>query len=193
MIHMPHRSVTRFFVPLLDVLLLLFCVFLLMPMATEESGAARESAEDQNARIASLEAMLSERTRDLQQYEQIDPDVKKYATLKDYAKLQEEFDRLQQEKVNFLKKHLIVRVLDINGENGELTYFDPKIAEDDKRNIKIDSARAAKDLIDRLTKEAGDREQYFQFLLPRNSGYPTRSDREKYQQWFESVAHSLKK
>ena len=31
MIHMPHRSVTRFFVPLIDVLLLLFCIFLLMP------------------------------------------------------------------------------------------------------------------------------------------------------------------
>ena len=30
-IHMPHRSVTRFFIPLIDVLILLFCIFLLMP------------------------------------------------------------------------------------------------------------------------------------------------------------------
>ena len=32
MIHMPHRSVTRFFIPLIDVLLLMFGIFLLMPM-----------------------------------------------------------------------------------------------------------------------------------------------------------------
>ena len=31
MIQPPHRSVTRFFIPLIDVLTLLFCIFLLMP------------------------------------------------------------------------------------------------------------------------------------------------------------------
>ena len=31
MIERPKRSVTRFFVPLIDVLILLFCIFLLMP------------------------------------------------------------------------------------------------------------------------------------------------------------------
>ena len=30
MIKMPHRNVTRFFIPLIDVLILLFCIFLLM-------------------------------------------------------------------------------------------------------------------------------------------------------------------
>jgi hypothetical protein len=33
MLKMPQRSVTRFFIPLIDVLTLLFCVFLIMPMA----------------------------------------------------------------------------------------------------------------------------------------------------------------
>ena len=32
MIQMPRRSVTRFFIPLIDVLILLFCIFLLMPL-----------------------------------------------------------------------------------------------------------------------------------------------------------------
>ena len=32
MIQMPRRSVTRFFIPLIDVMTLLFCIFLLMPM-----------------------------------------------------------------------------------------------------------------------------------------------------------------
>jgi hypothetical protein len=32
MIQLPRRSVTRFFIPLIDVLILLFCIFLLMPL-----------------------------------------------------------------------------------------------------------------------------------------------------------------
>ncbi|MEN9673721.1 MAG: hypothetical protein RL553_1986, partial [Planctomycetota bacterium] len=32
MIQLPKRSVTRFFIPLIDVLILLFCVFLFLPM-----------------------------------------------------------------------------------------------------------------------------------------------------------------
>ena len=45
MIEMPHRSITRFFVPMIDVLTLLFCIYLLMPIvqdpATGESDVAR--------------------------------------------------------------------------------------------------------------------------------------------------------
>ena len=33
MIRLPQRSVTRFFIPLIDVLTLLFCIFLVMPLA----------------------------------------------------------------------------------------------------------------------------------------------------------------
>src|SRR5207245_9644794 len=43
MIQFPRRSVTRFFIPLIDVLTLLFCIFLLMPMI-KETGEAQESA-----------------------------------------------------------------------------------------------------------------------------------------------------
>ena len=47
MIQMPHRSVTRFFIPLIDVLLLLFCIFLLMPLANEdELDDQREAASN---------------------------------------------------------------------------------------------------------------------------------------------------
>ena len=35
MIGTPKRSVTRFFIPLIDVLILLFCIFLLMPAFNE--------------------------------------------------------------------------------------------------------------------------------------------------------------
>ena len=38
MIEMPRRSVTRFFIPMIDVLTLLFCIYLLMPMVSEADG-----------------------------------------------------------------------------------------------------------------------------------------------------------
>src|SRR5215470_1045103 len=47
MIEMPHRSITRFFVPMIDVLTLLFCIYLLMPMVSEsdEMGQPRPKTE----------------------------------------------------------------------------------------------------------------------------------------------------
>ncbi len=47
MIRLPHRSVTRFFIPLIDVLTLLFCTFLLLPIfkaAAENQAGAEASA-----------------------------------------------------------------------------------------------------------------------------------------------------
>ena len=38
MIKRPHRSVTRFFIPMIDVLILLFCIFLLMPFVSQGSN-----------------------------------------------------------------------------------------------------------------------------------------------------------
>ena len=37
MIEMPSRSITRFFIPMIDVLTLLFCIYLLMPMVSERA------------------------------------------------------------------------------------------------------------------------------------------------------------
>ena len=39
MIHLPRRSVTRFFIPMIDVLTLLFCVFLLLPVFQQSQSA----------------------------------------------------------------------------------------------------------------------------------------------------------
>ena len=38
MIQLPHRAVTRFFIPLIDVLILLFCIFLLLPFVSKQDG-----------------------------------------------------------------------------------------------------------------------------------------------------------
>ena len=37
MIRMPQRSVTRFFIPLIDVLTLMFCIYLLLPIVETPS------------------------------------------------------------------------------------------------------------------------------------------------------------
>jgi hypothetical protein len=42
----PRRSVTRFFVPMIDVLTLLFCIFLLMPYVKPEAPAGPAGADD---------------------------------------------------------------------------------------------------------------------------------------------------
>jgi hypothetical protein len=56
MIKPPHRSVTRFFIPLIDVLTLLFCIFLVMPQTKEAVEAARAEGRTPDARVAQLEA-----------------------------------------------------------------------------------------------------------------------------------------
>ena len=66
MLEMPCRSVTRFFIPLIDVLILLFCIFLMMPAvkrtAEAEVGATAPSQEKQ--------AELERREQAVQQKEQ---------------------------------------------------------------------------------------------------------------------------
>jgi hypothetical protein len=76
MIEMPHRSVTRFFIPLIDVLTLLFCIYLLMPVvgpdATEgatkgdpalEITRLRNEREELRAEIARLKQRTPESPR----------------------------------------------------------------------------------------------------------------------------------
>ncbi|HMF11926.1 MAG TPA: hypothetical protein VKE94_06450, partial [Gemmataceae bacterium] len=57
MIKLPRRSVTRFFIPLIDVLLLLFCIFLLMPLV--KGGSETQGDE--------VDAVRPERVRKLEE------------------------------------------------------------------------------------------------------------------------------
>jgi len=62
MIRPPKRAVTRFFIPLIDVLILLFCIFLLMPFVEKGATSGRLTpgeAEALRRRIAQLEEMLA--------------------------------------------------------------------------------------------------------------------------------------
>lgn len=184
MIRMPRRSVTRFFIPLIDVLLLLFCIFLLMPLFGEESKSHAD-ADELEDRVLSLEKEVQLRKQDLLKFENVQTE------LLDLIKLQDELDRLRKEKIQALQKRILIRVLDIDDKTGELSYFDPSDLEQPIQKIPHKDAAAA--LIARHKKEVPDREQFYQFYLPRGSGFPTRAQAEAYQTWFESVANSFHK
>jgi hypothetical protein len=85
MIKPPRRAVTRFFIPLIDVLILLFCIFLLMPFVEKGAASGRLTPGEAQAlreRIAQLEQYVNdlERTRPtpdtIQRLEQELADVK---------------------------------------------------------------------------------------------------------------------
>ena len=71
MIEMPQRSVTRFFIPLIDVLTLLFCIYLLMPVVEGTGEPAKDSAADARGALGEKErlelAALRQKVKDLEQ------------------------------------------------------------------------------------------------------------------------------
>jgi hypothetical protein len=171
MIQMPQRSVTRFFIPLIDVLTLLFCIYLLMPLARnpdeDMSGSERQALED---RLRDLQTELRQKANEGDEI----PD-----------QLRQDIEKLRTEKVRALQQRLSVRVLEIDEETGKLYYRDPD-------RIEIPDQAAAQELIDRdqRQKGVGQKELYYLILYPRerNSGYPTREQRSRYDRWFQGVA-----
>jgi hypothetical protein len=190
MIQMPHRSVTRFFIPLIDVLLLLFSIFLLMPAfkgaeGNSEEGQAKMSAEDQAEYIETLKKQLEKLEKDLKEFEKV------REPMRELQKLRAELKRLQLEKEQALKRPTFVRVIDIDGKTGKLSFYDP--ANFDNPKFAIPDQKAAAELIARHKKEAGKRLLYYQFLFPRQeSGRPTQAQELEYRRWFAEVPNSLK-
>jgi hypothetical protein len=172
MIEMPRRSVTRFFIPLIDVLTLMFCIFLLMPMvkpAEERTGFAQAAREE---RIRQLEAEL----------ERLKKQGKGLS-----ASQEEELKKLREELAKTLQQRLVIRVLQIDPQTGRLFCYD-----EGKRKRFIDSRRAADDLIAADRRSQGsNHDMYYLILYPRdvNSVYPLREDRERFEQWFAGVPH----
>ncbi len=170
MIHLPKRSVTRFFIPLIDVMILLFCIFLLMPLvkATEENAPDNEVARDQ--RLRELEEEVERWRRQAGETPQ---------------NVREELERLRQEKLKVLQERLVIRVLEIDAATGRLYYYDPE-------RVEIDGQARARQLteLDR-GRQAGKSEVYYLILYPRDpaSPFPHRGQRERYNRWFEDVAH----
>ncbi len=167
MIQLPQRSVTRFFIPLIDVLTLLFCIFLVLPLAKEP--------DDVSADVAALEDRLRQKEEELEQIRASGRDLPR--------ELRDEIEKLRQEKGKALQKRLAVRVLEIAGDTGKLYYRDPEL-------IPIPDEAAAHALIESDRRKLGQKELYYLILYPRSRGstYPTVAQREQYDRWFKGVA-----
>jgi hypothetical protein len=185
MIQMPRRSITRFFIPLIDVLILLFCIFLLLEYnAGSKFDQQSVDVEMQAITTQSLQEALIRTTKENEQFQEDRPQ------LQELAKLREENERLKAANQMNLQDRTFIRVIDIESKDGTLTFRDENDA--DQPAIKIGDAKAAQALIDRHTKEAQGRELYYYFMPPRPfQGYPTAKQHRQYREWFGKVASSL--
>jgi DNA repair exonuclease SbcCD ATPase subunit len=177
--------VTRFFIPLIDVLILLFCIFLLMEFNSEsEKGEQGEVISDQVESIDSLQAELSRRTKELQKFEELRP------KLEEMDAILKELESLRKANQESLQQRTYFRVIDMERSDGSISYYDETSA--DQPIIKIADEKAARVLIERHQKEAKGREVYYYFMLPRKiGGFPTKGQIRQYKGWFSKVANSL--
>jgi uncharacterized protein YceH (UPF0502 family) len=167
MIQLPRRSVTRFFIPLIDVLTLLFCIFLLMPVVKATGEGDEVAGREPAAKAVTPSADDGDLTRRLEQARQ-------------------ELERLRKEQIETLQQRLAIQVLEIDPKTGRLYYYDGP------DRVEIASAHEAGRLIDRQKREAGGRELYYLFLFPRQvTGYPEERQVKEYERWFAGVAHGF--
>ena len=168
MIRPPRRSVTRFFIPMIDVLTLLFCIFLLMPFV--KSAGEGEGIGD--ATTPKVEAPPG--------------DAKDLA--KKVDQLQIELDRVMKERAETIEK-LLIRTLEIGKDDGRLYYLTGSGRDE------IRSQEEATSLINSHRKDArrlAGRELYYLFLYPRApSPFPTEEQIIRYQKWFHGVPHGF--
>ena len=169
MIVPPRRSVTRFFIPLIDVLILLFAIFLLMPFVSGPS-----SAEPSPEIKAEPEKPLPTEVKTLQEM------------------LKEErmrVERLEKERQAKLTDRLVVRVLETDPNSGVLFHYDP-----DRQEIRsqADAERYIFREKNRALKGGIPKDLFFLILLPRRpTGFPTGAQRDEINNWFRDVPHGF--
>lgn len=182
MIEMPRRSVTRFFIPLIDVLTLLFCIYLLMPIIKP-----REEGEGDTPAETPLTAAERQELRQLRAQQKTVAELERMQ--RELKSLQEQLAKLRLENLDTLQKRLAIRVLEI-GADGKLYYYDARRSQDRRTEVTANNVAA---LIRNQKQQAGGNELYFLILYPRiTSGFPVfplRSQREEYDHWFAGVAH----
>lgn len=171
MIQLPRRSVTRFFIPLIDVLTLLFCIYLLMPLVKKPG---EPYSPEQPGPIPGTPPGVEK-----------EPEKEKTETPKLLEEERLELEKLRKEKIETLKQRLSIQVLEIDGKDGRLYVRGPQALE-------IASQADALDLIDQHQRKAEQRALYYLFLYPtKASGYPEEGQIQKYKRWFAGVASNL--
>jgi hypothetical protein len=177
MIEVPHRSVTRFFIPMIDVLTLLFCMFLLLPIMRENESLSGEPGEEP-ATPEEQKKEIAGRRKELEELRQ------------DQRRAMAVLDELAEKRRGLIQQNVMIRLLYVSPKDGSLAFFDPTAAV--PTPVKIDSAVAAAALIERHRKEAGWRDVFYIFQEPRDTKgqvapYPTLAQENAYKAWFKSV------
>ena len=166
----PRRAVTRFLIPFIDVLILLFCIFLLMPFVSRpDAGPPDPDAVDAGATGPRSPDDLRQQVLDLQ--------------LK-LEQARQEAAALRKEAANPANR-LSVRVLEIDPASGKLFAFDPEAADP---RVEVAAQADAQRLIDQQKRVAGGKDVFFLILYPRQpSGFPTQPQVDTYRRWFQAV------
>jgi hypothetical protein len=176
MIQLPRRSVTRFFIPLIDVLTLLFCIFLLMPLIKSAGeGQDQSSSPSDRSESNALGGSGSQAPKSSESLE-----------LENARRARQDLEQLQKEKIETLQQRLFIRVLEIDADTGKL------FSQQGDDRLEIANQDEALKLIAQHRQEAGKRELYYLFLYPRRlTGFPEEGQIKRYETWFRGVAHGL--
>lgn len=161
MIQLPKRSVTRFFIPLIDVLILLFCVFLFLPMVGQ--GDTPDST-------------LKASTDTIEKSKIADPTTQ----------LLKEIEKLRAERTEAFKGGVFSRVLEIDSATGGLFYRNP-----DKCYLKNKDDLSSLINQDKLSSMGREIFYMVLFPRDLDSSYPTRGQRENYERWLNGIVWSF--
>jgi hypothetical protein len=170
MIHMPRRSVTRFFIPMIDVLTVLFCMFLLMPIIRENASLSQEEA-DAKLNPDELRKEIQDLLGDQDRAREL------------LADLEKRWKQLRQEM-------LYVKVIDVSPANGSLSFFDT--SKPSQAPLPITSLEIARALIEKHKKEAAPLRLVYMFTRPYDPAYPHTLQPDQllmttYRNWFDGV------
>jgi hypothetical protein len=167
MLDMPRRNVTRFFIPLIDVLTLLFGAFLVMPLAQPATEEGRTIPEGGHM---TYEELLREH-RD---------------NSKRIRELEAELDPLKQMLNKPIQERAAIRILEIDDRTGKLYYRDQG-----PDRIEVANQADAQALIehDRAEARERNRELLYVILYPRDrtSSFPLIGQLANYRAWFSKV------
>ncbi len=177
MISLPKRAVTRFFIPLIDVLILLFCIFLLMPYVEKGAlGGARLTAGEADKLKRRIEELQSKLEK-----------AEKYRETPEELKLQiaDLKKRLRANPVDLLK----TRTLQIAESDGSL-FYQKTTPDSGLVRIRLDSDKARQLVADDRKPPFRQNEQKLVYFIvrPQNKSlFPKESQVIEYERWFKEL------
>lgn len=184
MIKPPRRAVTRFFVPLIDVLILLFCIFLLMPFAEKEAGSGKLSPGE--AKV--LRDELDELRRRLANMSS-SPESVENLKMQIAQLLEREAQRKNADQV-------LTRTLQIDGKTGVLSYIRKGPAGDlELKPIRNDSDAENLMIEDEASLQGTEKtELLYVIVYPvGRTRYPEVAQEDAFRHWFPEKPRSPRK